>query len=203
MANPVSICNLALSYIGDSASVASIDPPEGGPQAQMCATMYPMAVNALLEMYDWTFATRRASVAQYANEDSHGWKGVFTLPADCLRIVRVQSASEQHADEPTDKEYEVGASAKGRVLYTSADNPVVTYISSSTNSAYFSNAFVIALAWYLANMLAGQRVKGKEGHAMSQNCMKQFDVAIRLAKGFDASQQKIGLGVTPKWIKER
>lgn len=203
MANPVSICNLALSYIGDTASVASIDPPEGGPQAQMCATMYPMAVNALLEMYDWTFATRRASVAQYADEDAHGWKGAYTLPGDCLRIARVHSASEQRADEPTDQEYEVGASVKGRVLYTNADDPVVTYISSNTKSAVFSNAFVIALAWYLANMLAGQRVKGKEGHAMSQNCMKQFDVAIRLAKGFDASQQKNSLGVTPKWIKER
>ena len=203
MANPVSICNLALSYIGDSATVSSIDPPENNPQSQMCATMYPMAVNALLEMYDWTFATRRASVAQYADEESHGWKGAYTLPGDCLRIVRVQSAVEQHAEEPTDKEYEVGASVKGRVLYTNADDPVVTYISSNTKPAVFSNAFVIALAWYLANMLAGQRVKGKEGHAMSQNCMKQFDVAIRLAKGFDASQQKIGLGVTPKWIKER
>lgn len=203
MANPVSICNLALSYIGDSASVASIDPPEGGPQAQMCATMYPMAVNALLEMHDWTFATRRATVAQYANEDAHGWKGAYTVPADCLRVVRVHSGSRQHADEPNDQEFELGASAKGRVLYTNADAPVVTYISSSTKPAVFSNAFVIALAWYLANMLAGQRVKGKEGHAMSQNCMKQFDVAVRLAKGYDASQQKNSLGVTPKWIKER
>lgn len=203
MANPVSICNLALSYIGDSASVASIDPPEGGPQAQMCATMYPIAVNALLEMYDWTFATRRAAVAEFANEDTHGWKGAFTVPADCLRVVRVHTQSRQREDEPTDCEYEVGASLRGRVLYTEAEAPVVTYISSNTTSAVFSNAFVVALAWYLANMLAGQRVKGKEGHAMSQNCMKQFELALRFAKSYDASQQKNSLAVTPKWIKER
>lgn len=203
MANPVSICNLALSYIGDSATVASIDPPEQTPQSQMCATMYPMAVNALLEMYDWTFATYTAELSQFASEDTRGWKGAYAVPADCLRVVNVHSKAEQKSEEPTDKEFILGGSLRGRVLYTDADNPVVTYISSSTPAAVFSNAFVIALAWYLANMLAGQRVKGKEGHAMSQNCMKQFDVAIRLAKGFDASQQKIGLGVTPKWIKER
>lgn len=203
MANPVSICNLALSYIGDAATVASIDPPEDSPQSQMCATMYPMAVNALLEMHDWTFATRRSAVAKYANEDAHGWKGVFTLPADCLRVVRVQDKLRQHSWEPTDRDYEVALGTLGRVLYTDSPEPVVTYISSNTPAALFSYQFVVALAWYLANMLAGQRVKGKEGHAMSQNCMKQFDVAIRLAKGYDASQQKNTLGVTPKWIKER
>lgn len=203
MANPVSICNLALSYIGDSANVASIDPPEGGPQAQMCAIMYPMAVNALLEMHDWTFATRRATVAEYAGEDAHGWCGAFTLPADCLRVVRVQESTSQHFYEPTDREYEVGSSLKGRILYTNVDTPVVTYISSNTMPANFSHMFSVALAWYLANMLAGQRVKGKEGHAMSQNAMKQFEVSVRLAKGYDASQQKNSLSVTPKWIKER
>lgn len=203
MANPVSICNLALSYIGDAATVASIDPPEDSPQSQMCATMYPMAVNALLEMHDWTFATRRSVVAKYANEDAHGWNGAFTLPADCLRVVRVQEKVRQHSWEPTDREYEVALGTLGRVLYTDASEPVVTYISSNTPAALFSYQFVVALAWYLANMLAGQRVKGKEGHAMSQNCMKQFDVAIRLAKGYDASQQKNKLSVTPRWIKER
>ena len=203
MANPVSICNLALSYIGDSATVASIDPPEGGPQAQMCATMYPMAVNALLEMYDWTFATFTSPVAQYASEDTRGWKGAFALPADCLRVISVHEQSEQKGEEPTDKTFEIGASLRGRVLYTDVATPVITYISSSTSSYVFSYAFVVALAWYLANMLAGQRVKGKEGHAMSQNCMKQFELALRFAKGFDASQQKNTLSVTPKWIKER
>lgn len=203
MANPVSICNLALSYIGDSATVASIDPPEGGPQAQMCATMYPIAVNALLELYDWTFATFTSSVAKYANEETRGWKGAYALPADCLRVISVNPQREQRSEETTDQPYEVGASLRGRVLYTDAEDPVVTYISSSTSAATFSYAFVVALAWHLANMLAGQRIKGKEGHAMSQNCMKQFEVALRFAKGFDASQQKNTLSVTPKWIKER
>ena len=51
MASVVDICNQALSHLGDSATVASIDPPEGSAQAEHCARFYPAALAALLEMH--------------------------------------------------------------------------------------------------------------------------------------------------------
>ena len=60
MASDVEICNLALSHLGDTATVASIDPPEGSAQAEHCARFYPIARDALLEKHDWSWATRRS-----------------------------------------------------------------------------------------------------------------------------------------------
>lgn len=63
----VTICNLALSHLGDTAAVASISPPDSSVQAQLCARFYPMALNALLEMASWGFATRRVALAEVTN----------------------------------------------------------------------------------------------------------------------------------------
>ena len=36
MASDVQICNIALAHLGDTATVASINPPEGSAQAEHC-----------------------------------------------------------------------------------------------------------------------------------------------------------------------
>ena len=48
MPSEVDICNLALGHLGDSATVATIDPPEGSAQAEHCARFYPIARDARL-----------------------------------------------------------------------------------------------------------------------------------------------------------
>jgi len=43
VASTVDICNLALGYLGDTATVSSLNPPDGSAQAQHCARFYPIA----------------------------------------------------------------------------------------------------------------------------------------------------------------
>ena len=62
MASAVDICNLALSRIGDIASVQSIDPPEASAQAIHCARFYPVARDSMLERHPWGFATLRKTL---------------------------------------------------------------------------------------------------------------------------------------------
>ena len=59
MSSEIDICNLALARLGDDATVASIDPPEGSAQAEQCARFYSIARDTMLEMHDWRFATKR------------------------------------------------------------------------------------------------------------------------------------------------
>ena len=203
MADAVSICNLALSYLGDAASVASIDPPDDSPQARYCAVFYPNAVSALLDMFDWSFATKYATLSKYSNLDKHGWQGVYAVPGDCIRAIRVRPSEVQHFLLTKGAEFEIANDAGRTVLYTDADQPVLSYITSNVNTSVFSPSFTIALAWYLANMIAGARVKGKEGFTMSQNIMKQFDLALRQAKVLDARQQKKRIRFIPGQIEVR
>lgn len=90
----VTICNLALSHLGDTATVASIKPPEGSPQAQFCARYYYVARNALLEMAPWGFATRRSVLAELqlgeADCDLRGpWRHVYALPSGTISALAV------------------------------------------------------------------------------------------------------------------
>lgn len=206
MASAVSICNLALSFIGDPASVASIDPPDGTAQAQMCATMYPMALSGLLEGFDWSFATKRQTLVAYVGEEAYQWKAVYALPSDCLRLIHVRSAQSEHYEHwfrSRDEAFEVLNTPAGRRLYTDAISPVATYITSNINPSLFSPLFTVALAWFLATMLCGQRIKGQEGYKLAQACQQQFDKALRSAKAEDGKQQKRCVGKIPRWILAR
>ena len=203
MADAVAICNLALSYIGDSASISSIDPPDETATAQMCATMYPFAVSSLLERFDWSFATRYAELAPYADAESRGWRNVYAVPSDCMRAIRVRSKSALHWPQPKGARYEIALDNGHTVLFTDVESPILYYITSNVNPALFSQNFSVALSWYLAVMLVGQRVKGREGFTMSQNLTSQFERALAEAKRLDASQQKKSMLFTPRQIEVR
>lgn len=99
----VTICNLALSHLGDTAEVTSIKPPDGSVQAKHCARFYWVARNALLEMASWGFATRRAVLAKVSNptvnsltrpdgavETNRGtWRFAYALPNAAINILVV------------------------------------------------------------------------------------------------------------------
>jgi hypothetical protein len=98
----VTICNLALSHLGDTAAVASIKPPDSSVQAQLCSRFYWVARNALLEMAAWGFATRRAVLAALVPQPSDGfdidengcmvgpWRHMYALPAGVINALSVQ-----------------------------------------------------------------------------------------------------------------
>ncbi len=92
----VTICNLALSHLGDTATVASIKPPDPSVQAQLCARFYFVARNALLEMASWGFATRRVALAQVTNptvgpDGSSTWCYAYALPSGVVNVLAVIS----------------------------------------------------------------------------------------------------------------
>jgi len=97
----VTICNLALSHLGDTATVVSIRPPDSSVQAQHCSRFYPAARDALLEMAPWGFATTRVQLAQVqlpTYTDSQGnsctgaWQYGYGVPADMVNVLAVLPA---------------------------------------------------------------------------------------------------------------
>lgn len=89
MASEVEICNLALAHLGDAATVASINPPEGSAQAEHCARFYPVARDALLEMHDWSFATKRVTLPMLATNPTIQWGYAYAAPNDMVNVISV------------------------------------------------------------------------------------------------------------------
>ncbi len=226
MASEVDICNLALSHLGDNATVASIDPPEGSAQAEHCSRFYPIARDTLLEMHNWNFSTRRAVLAQLTN-DWEQWRYAYALPANCINPISVipKDAYDDYATKfvPTDTPYYAHnyspVIAAGRyvpqpytietrpdgthVLYANQEEAVLRYQALVSDPTEFSSLFVITLSWHLASMLAGPIIKGDAGAAEAKRCAQMMAGFLNEAKRSDANQRNIKVEHIVPWTSGR
>lgn len=208
MASEVEICNLALAHLGDAATVASLDPPEGSAQAEHCARFYPIARDSLLETHPWKFATRRAALAQLTNPWTQ-WVYAYAKPADCLRMLAVISptASNDHMESGTlvPQPYTVEINEDlAEVILTNQEDAVLRYVAQVTDTTAFSPLFTMTLSWHLASMLAGPIMKGDVGAAESKRCAQMMMAWLGKAAASDANQHDIGeLRPSVAWIKGR
>jgi len=201
MASVVDLCNLALSRLGDSATVASIDPPEGSAQAEHCSRFYPIARDSLLEMHDWKFATRR-DVLSELTVDSFNWTYAYAEPNGALRIISVLDATQSAEDESYPFAAESGEDGAA-LIYTDLQDATVRYVTRVTDTTKFSPLFADALAWLLASHMAGPLIKGTAGQAAAKSCYANFNLVFSYAKVSDANQRKSDPTHTPGWIGVR
>lgn len=223
MASEIDICNIALSHLGDSATVASIDPPEGSAQAEHCARFYPIARDSLLEAHQWSFATRRAILAELENEWPQ-WSYAYARPSDCLKILSLtssdatddyQSTANINLDNynlspaamfsvATQQPFTCEVNSSGaQVIYSNQEGAMVRYIALVTDTTRFSYSFTMALTWSLASMLAGPIIKGDVGRAEAQRCAQFAQQWLTKAMASDAQQQRIDLTHSVGWIAGR
>ena len=180
MSSVIDVCNLALSHLGDEATVASIDPPEGSAQAGHCARFYPMARNAMLTMRTWSFATRRADLALTTNASLSGWEYVYALPNGCLKPLAVLPPADAteaflasligrdvsslftrgHPDNNHSQFVVESDGAGNLVLYSNIENAILFYIHETTDLTKWSPLAILALARRVAKtdatVLAGE-----------------------------------------------
>jgi hypothetical protein len=203
MASVVDICNLALSVLGDSATVSSINPPEGSAQAEHCQRFYPTARDTCLEMHSWNFATKRISLAETADEPLGAWQFVYAVPSDYIRALSILPP--EYANEAQTQPFIIETNASGAmVVYTNVEQATIKYISKVTDTTKFSPLFVNVLYRMLASYLAGPVLKGSEGmkvaDAMFQNAMRMLITAgakDSSARSYDAQSTHV-----PGWIQD-
>lgn len=201
MASEVDICNLALAHLGDSATVASIDPPEGSAQAEHCQRFYPIARDSLLEMHNWKFATRRVRLA-LLDTDSWNWAYAYAEPADAMKIVSILPPGATPI-EPT-ADYETMSNSDGDALIlTDLEEATALYAAEITDTTKFSPLFITTLSWHLASMLAGPVIKGDVGAAEAKRCQQMMAQYLAQARVSDANQRKVEVDHMPNWIGSR
>ena len=201
MASVIEICNLALSHLGDTATVASIDPPEGSAQAEHCATFYPIARDAMLELHNWKFATRRAQLAQL-DVETWSWSYAYAKPADALKIISVLPVGAGSDAESADYEFECSADGTPLIL-SNAEDASLRYIALVTDTTTVSPLFTMTLSWQLASMLAGPILKGDVGAAEAKRCLATAQGFLARAAVEDANQRKVTPVHTPAWMAGR
>lgn len=190
MASEVSICNLALAHLGDEATVASIDPPEGSQQAEHCALFYPVALDSILEEHDWGFATKRKNLVEHSEEPPDQWGYVYQYPGDCVKLRAVLHPGSTLDD--SGEEFVVEALEDGtKVVYTNVEDAQIRYTFRCTDTGKYRPTFVHALARRLSALLAGPIIKGSEGMRVSGEQLKMYyNVDLPRATTADANERR-------------
>lgn len=201
MASVVDIVNLALSHLGEDATVSSIDPPEGSAEAEHAAMFYPQARDALLEMHEWRFATKRVLLALTAS-DTFEWSYAYALPANMLRALAVLPETASAEDDGEDFDQQLDADDV-QIILTNCEDASLKYTARVTDTTRFPPLFVETLAWLLAAHLAGPLIKGEQGRAVAKGCLQMFTAFLTQAKVSDANQKKVQPTHTPGWIGGR
>jgi hypothetical protein len=224
MASEVAICNLALSHIGDDATVSSISPPDGSSQAAYCARFYPQARDTVLELHEWGFATTRAVLALLTTETSV-WRYAYALPSDCINTISVipNTANNDYsmnavvafpqslielpvpaAGVYVPQAYALETLTNGtQVIYTNQENAVLRYTRTVTDTTKFPALFVTVVSWYLAHLLSGSIIKGDVGAARSDACLKMAMAFIAQAKDSDTGDTHHETQHIVPWISAR
>lgn len=223
VASIADICNLALSHLGDEATVASIDPPEGSAQADHCARWYPQALDEVLQEHTWSFATRRIALANLSFAYPM-WQYAYAQPDDCLKFFAVLPPE-------ANDDYSIGLPLPARVPFGDTVYPVVAYVPQAfetetdedgnviiltnqiqavgryvvriTDTTKFSPIFVQALSRLLASYLAGPIIKGAEGRAESAGQFQAYQAALARARSADAIQRQVRPQHAVPWMVGR
>jgi hypothetical protein len=212
VASVIDICNLALAHLGDVASVSSIDPPEGSAQAEHCARFYPSARDAMLEMHNWAFASRDIEGTLLADEVFPDWSFCYARPANALKIQKVFSnTSFAHPHWATNVGTPDGSApftcmtsrAGQQVILTEVENATIRYTERVEDTARYSPLFISALSHFLASMLAGPLLKGKDGAEQATNQITYMRTYLAYAEQSDSLQSKATPKHIPAWISDR
>lgn len=130
----VTICNLALAKLGESPITAP--DPNGTPAQRLCYLFYHPARREVLCAHAWSFASTLTTLETSENEmAAAGYQAPHTLPADCLRVLRVSSPM---------------WTLRGLTIYCPGPTIRVLYIRDEEDTTLFDSLFTEALATRLA-----------------------------------------------------
>lgn len=199
MASSIDIANLALSHLGDSASISDFD--EGSAQADHCGRFYPIARDALFELHDWSFATRRVALALISDPPTSTWEFAYTLPSGYIKAIAV--LAEAAADDQG-QGFVIEADDNGNgIVFTNVENATMRYVKRIEDTARFSPLFVNALSRLLASYVAGPLIKGSEGASVAKQQYSAFAAEMGAAAGSDSNSRHVVQNHTPGSLQAR
>jgi hypothetical protein len=179
MASEVSICNMALGWLGQSA-ISSLH--EASTPAELCLVNYDEARIAVLTEGVWSFAQRRFVLSTPIPENDQHWGDnfYFGLPGGIINVREVYAT-------PRSKEELEGWTVEGR--YIVADRKPIYCLGTNnvTDPNLFSAAFRAALAARLAADLA---IPLTQSQTMQADMWALYDDKLTRATVIDGSQSR-------------
>lgn len=168
------ICNIALSNLGQSKTIASLT--EQSEEARACSLLYPVARDAVLRDFKNGFSKKTAVLNLVEEDPSTEWGFSYRVPSDCLFVRRIVSGI-RNETEDTKISFDIAADDQGSLILTDQEDAEIEYTYRVTQVSRFPADFVMALAFRLAAYMA-PRLTGSDQFKIQQRMMQAYQIEI-------------------------
>ena len=117
MASTVEICNGALNQLG-ATTILSLT--EDSKNARLCNSRYTQVRDSVFRSHPWNCLQKRVEIAADTTAPAWGFSYAYTLPADCLRLLRIL-------------DYDSNYKVEGRKILSNTSSMKILYIGRITD----------------------------------------------------------------------
>jgi len=176
----VDICNSALNLLGASTISALTDDSKN---ARLCNQRYEPVRNRVFRGHAWNCLTKRVQLAQDSTAPVIEYSYAYTLPSDCLRVLKIHTGSTDSI--ASDVDYQV----EGRKIKTNQGTVYLVYIAIDTDP----NNYDSYLQESISHQLAADICYAITNNAtLAKNYMERSDERLREARFIDATENALG-----------
>ena len=169
MASTVDICNGALNQLG-ATTILSLT--EDSKNARLCNSRYTQVRDALFRTHPWNCLQTRLELAASTTTSAWGFTYAYTLPANCLRLLRVL-------------DYDSNYKVEGRKILSNASTMKILYISRVTDPNEYDELLRETLSAALGADIA---YAVTSNNTTSQNMILSYQEKLRDARFVDSTE---------------
>ena len=169
MASVVDICNGALNQLG-ATTILSLT--EDSKNARLCNSRYTQIRDALFRTHPWNCLQKRIQLAADTTGPVWGFKYAYTLPSDCLRLLRIL-------------DYDSNYKVEGRKVLTNTSTMKILYIGRVTDPNEYDELLRETLSSSLGADIAFAVTSNNQ---TAQNMYQLFQDKLKDARFVDSTE---------------
>lgn len=173
--NLIDLANEALGEIGES-TITDLDGTDN--KSQLCKRFIGEVdrkgvLGTILDGHDWNFARGRVAIAADATTPVSGFAFQYTLPADCLRVRRLNG------------DHNIPFKVEGRKILTDEASPIIIeYTRYISDINFWGPSAYQAAVKLLASKLAGPLIDRKT----AKEILEEYFIFLPEAKAIDGQE---------------
>ena len=179
MASTVDICNSALNLLGASTISALTEDTKN---ARLCNQRYEPIRNRVFRSHNWNCLIKRVELAQDSTGPVIEYTYGYTLPSDCLRVLKVHNGTTDSIASALDYKVE------GRKIVTDEGTIYLVYVALDTDPTNYDSYLYEAVSHQLAADLAYAITNNS---TLANQYMSRADERLREARFIDATENAL------------
>jgi len=169
MASTVEICNGALNQLG-ATTILSLT--EDSKNARLCNQRYTQVRDGVFRSHPWNCLQKRIELAADTTAPAWGFSFAYTLPSDCLRLLRIL-------------DYDYNYKVEGRKILSNTSSMKILYVSRVTDANEYDELLRETLSAALGADIAFGVTSNNQ---TAQNMYQLFQDKLKDARFVDSTE---------------